>query len=644
MLRSTSSERMHPLLKQYWIVAIATFIAVGCVTLLLIWSSRESRLREAHSRMHDINGIFAEHVERMFASILWMTDAAGRAYVRHKDDSTALQKELSEIKAGETYSLQLSVVNADGIFIASNVSAAGGTDLRDRDHVKVHLGPTPPSIFISKPLVGRVSNRPSINITRRFFDADGIARGIAVVSYDPLMLNAFFERNEFDIDGVITLAKLDGTILARSRASETVAGSSMSEGIIFRNFISKGIYSGAATASSLFDGVKRIYDFRVIEPLALLLVIGTGYDTVIFSDSRLWLMAASWMVLLALLLTAGGVFATKYVDQIEAAQMTLLREGEAKNLANLLQASFKSTGVFVIAFNRHGHIEFANQVARDFMDGDLIRSVSDGPPIERVIGPYDFTKDAWPRTVTSRIGTLHSNRVVIFWSIAEAAWVSPQSLVAIGFDRTALEASENALHQKARLTGLGEMATGLAHEMAQPLTVISFAAKMVAQSASPEANKQISLLTSAAERLTRTVERMKGFARRGVISSGDPFELMSSIDNACSLTRNSLELLGIELSMECADLSGVFISGDPVLLEQVLLNLIINARDAINYAVPKRDVRRIIISGGISKQESFVDITVSDTGPGLPAGTATRVFEPFFTTKANGSGLGLSLS
>ncbi len=230
----------------------------------------------------------------------------------------------------------------------------------------------------------------------------------------------------------------------------------------------------------------------------------------------------------------------------------------------------------------------------------------------------------------------------------------------LGYDDTKRMRSEAHIIQSAKLITLGEMATGMAHELNQPLNVI----KMAAQSAlfefedieklEGDANVQ-PIVTGDSDifiqaRLRRVVEQVDRAATIidhmrifGRVPQGTP-----PVINAVATCRSALQLIGHQLhdrqvkvvfrSVEGAQL----IRCHPVLLEQVLVNLLLNARDATaGVSLATREVR-IEVQG----TDHEVIISVSDNGPGIPPALRDRVFEPFFTTKSaeKGTGLGLSVS
>jgi C4-dicarboxylate-specific signal transduction histidine kinase len=135
---------------------------------------------------------------------------------------------------------------------------------------------------------------------------------------------------------------------------------------------------------------------------------------------------------------------------------------------------------------------------------------------------------------------------------------------------------------------------------------------------------------------TEIISHLRTFGRAASVSR-EPLEIAQVVDRAISLMREQLRLRQIEVNCYFPP-KEVYVVGNAIQLEQVFINLLTNARDAlINEA-------RKMITITCEVQEQMVDIRVWDTGPGIPVGLERRIFDPFFTTKDVGTGTGLGLS
>lgn len=205
---------------------------------------------------------------------------------------------------------------------------------------------------------------------------------------------------------------------------------------------------------------------------------------------------------------------------------------------------------------------------------------------------------------------------------------------------------ESLLIQASKMATLGEMATGVAHELNQPLNVIKVGAdffyKMANRNESIHPEKLLTIARNMSEqvdRASRIIDHLREFGRKSEFQLY-PTNLNEAIKGAFTLLGQQLALreISVELNLQ-PDLPKIL--GDKNRLEQVFLNLITNARDAMSSNPPGIPRRLMVTSLGVRDR---VVVEVSDTGPGMPQGVLSRIFEPFFTTKPPGEGTGLGLS
>lgn len=198
----------------------------------------------------------------------------------------------------------------------------------------------------------------------------------------------------------------------------------------------------------------------------------------------------------------------------------------------------------------------------------------------------------------------------------------------------------------ARLASLGEMAGGLAHEIRQPLQSISLAAE-VAQIKLREgdiaaASKRLDWIVDQTQRTSDLIESLRRFAR-GAEDEAErqPVCVVTAIEAALELMRGSLRDARIEVEIATPD-PQIQVHGQSVLIEQVLSNLLLNARDAL-AGRPAEAPRRIRIEVA-SGPGTTVRLVLSDTGGGIAEAVLPRLFEPFVTTKGPDKGTGIGLS
>jgi histidine kinase len=236
-------------------------------------------------------------------------------------------------------------------------------------------------------------------------------------------------------------------------------------------------------------------------------------------------------------------------------------------------------------------------------------------------------------------------------------WISPSRypgkdvLLVTTSDITERLETEQQLIQASKMATLGEMATGVAHELNQPLAVIKTASSyFMKKIKKKEPIKDDILFTMSAEidshvdRASKIINHMRQFGRKSV-QKLDEIQLNDLLKKSFEIFSQQLKVRGIDVVWQLEpDLPLIMADADR--LEQVFINLLINARDAIEEkweAQPRQqEQKKITLRTRSNGDRVFVE--VQDTGKGIPASISEKIFEPFFTTKEIGKGTGLGLA
>ncbi len=204
-----------------------------------------------------------------------------------------------------------------------------------------------------------------------------------------------------------------------------------------------------------------------------------------------------------------------------------------------------------------------------------------------------------------------------------------------------LKDTRDQLVQSSKMTALGELAAGLAHELNQPLTVIKGLSMNMLRAIDPNAPyfEKLQLITEASGKMELIIKHLRVFTRKEGTKTV-PVDLNEVINDAYVMVKELLLDNAIEVEMDLVPLP--LIKGSGTRLEQVVINLVTNAKDAMHGGGTLKISTSEFEDGG----RKFARLSISDTGNGIDKEHLPRIFDPFFTTKesSKGTGLGLSIS
>jgi PAS domain S-box-containing protein len=358
----------------------------------------------------------------------------------------------------------------------------------------------------------------------------------------------------------------------------------------------------------------------------------------------------------------GGVIRDVHDQQTIALKL----EREMEQLSSV----FQSNGAYFLLLDREERVVMMNQTLRDFggygdrdLTGVSYRTLGDtGLSLEIVkrwqaaSGPERLAAVEFEGNAVDRAGKAHIAKITA--TPVQDKMGRLRYIVLIGVDDTERRLAEIRLFDTSRLTNLGEMASGIAHEINQPLAVIRLASDSLCEELDmPEAEtiepSLRDLLKRKLERIGAQTERASGIIRelrtlaRKPSDDPRPFHLADVARGAADLLREQLRAARIDLSLDLPTSSGPSVRGEASRLQQVAISMALNARDAIlerPTSCESGTLGRIDMRVESDSSSGRAILVIEDDGPGLPPAVLSRLFEPFFTTKPAGKGTGLGLS
>lgn len=260
-------------------------VALSLFSLLLIcglWlgafkelqNSRNNYLDDARRDAQSLSRLFLEHAYRTI-------EAADQAalYLRYRyaerGNALNLATEIDNgLVARNVYNL-FSIVDAQGDVVLSSKPFTP-VNLADREHVQVHMQGGQDQLFISKPVLGRVSKKWSLQITRRINRPDGGFGGVVVVSMDPQYFTRLYHQIDVGHHGVITLVGADGVARVRRTGDMDAMGEQVAGGKVYAAMLAQG--SGTIEAVSKIDGRERLYAFQKLRDYPLFAAVGIDLE------------------------------------------------------------------------------------------------------------------------------------------------------------------------------------------------------------------------------------------------------------------------------------------------------------------------------------------------------------------------------
>jgi diguanylate cyclase (GGDEF)-like protein len=255
-------------------------VLLGLFSVAIIWLGAWHMAREDASTTEIAAYHDAENLARAFEeNIIRLIQA---------HDQILLFARTSYVKGGPHFDLRqwasgqrfLTDVSFQIIIIDQNGMLAGTTlgmpvdpmDLSDREHFRVHVDTNQDELFISKPVLGRVSSKWSIQLSRRIAASDGSFGGVVVVSIDPYYLANFYSSIDVQKDGMVLLAGLDGIVRVRVSAGNRTVGQALPAGALFKSLARTN--SASFLTSGRLDGVPRLTSFRRVKGYPLVVAVG----------------------------------------------------------------------------------------------------------------------------------------------------------------------------------------------------------------------------------------------------------------------------------------------------------------------------------------------------------------------------------
>ncbi|MGK5030213.1 cache domain-containing sensor histidine kinase [Janthinobacterium sp. MDT1-19] len=303
------------------------------ITMLQLQRARDAAITDAGRDARSMARVFDEHAIRTIAAAdqaVTYLRSRYQALDKHLDIVADLQQGLNP---GPLYNL-FTIVDERGDTVLSS-RPFKPTNLADREHIRVHMQRDSGELYISKPVLGRVSKKWSIQMTRRINHADGRFKGVVVVSMDPYYFTRLYDEVDLGDNSSLTLVGSDGVVRARRVGAVNTIGQDVGGSKIFA--LMQGNSRGSFTERSPVDGTLRIYAFEKLANYPLYMLVGLDRDTVLADyvsrRNQVLLMAAVTSTLIVLSWAALVLLIGRLVDS--RARAIAASEAKSRFLSNM---------------------------------------------------------------------------------------------------------------------------------------------------------------------------------------------------------------------------------------------------------------------------------------------------------------------
>jgi signal transduction histidine kinase/ActR/RegA family two-component response regulator len=527
--------------------------------------------------------------------------------------------------------VQLVLIGADGRMRASSVErSTTPVDLSDREHFRVHLGGGD-NLFISKPVLGRITGRWTIQFTRPVRNAAGGFEGVLVLSMDTAYLSRFYAGLSIG-QGSVALVGEDGVVRARAPFLANALGERTSDAVMSRVL---GQRQGSYMAAGSFDGVQRLYSFRSVANYPLIVFVGLDMQQGLAGwglDRRRSVLAGA---MVSLLMLAGAAL--------------MLRQHLAKARGDrALAVTLERLSQGVVMAGTDGRVQVLNHRARELLDlpAKLARP---GAMVVDMLGRLGKAlpggaagmrerRRADGSTVETQVLPLPDGGVLLTSTDVTAQRRMAEAQAAA---RGAAEAANQAK---------SDFLANMSHEIRTPMNGVLGMIQLLRHS--PLANEQrhwCETMTRSADALLSVVNDILDYSKleAGRIQLEPlPCDVPALVHEVADLLRAGATTKGLELKVLLRGAPPPPLLLDPTRLRQILLNLISNA---VKFS-DSGGISVTLSSAPATDGRETLRIAVQDQGIGIPNAALATLFSRFTqadassTRKFGGSGLGLAIS
>jgi PAS domain S-box-containing protein len=644
----TSRTRLLP----YVVIGLVLTAIVWAITYRSVALEREQSFMQSAEQAKRLAGFFEQHALRAFRYGDSYLKLARREYIG-TGSVDAIRKMLDDVPLDKSIISHITIIDATGKpLLVSGHEIKPGTTAKDRDYFLFQKHNQGDRIFVSLPHKGRNTGKLLIRLVRRITMPDGRFGGVIFAALEVKQITRFFAAMNLGPQSSATLVGTDKKIRARTSYGRLGPGQDISGSRIWRELEKDPV--GLYRQTSVVDGITRYYAYRKLSEFPLIVAIGVSVEDITQAVTQIKIPTYVIAVLMTIVIAVLTILICR-----EILVSKKLRDGEAR-----IRTIIDSITDGIIAVDETGCIESFNIGAQKIFgydtnellgqDVSILAAEPDRSRHEDYVRNYCRTGERkivgkGYREVRARRkdGTEFSAEI----SINEMTIGKTRCFVGTLSDITERKKLEEQLHQAQKMEALGQLTGGVAHDFNNLLAVILGNSELLGLSLRAGDKRQCERLDAIIRATTlggELTQRLLAFARKQALRP-QVVDLEASVAATAEILHRTLgETIEIE-TVGAGDLWPCKV--DPSQLENALLNLALNARDAMpNGGKLTIETANVHLDDAYAAGHpgaapgQYVMLAVTDTGGGMTPEVLEHAFEPFYTTKEVGKGSGLGLS
>ena len=646
-------------------------IVGGLVASMLTWAfvfldlrlEHRSQIRTAEANASNLAKAFSGQEHALLAALDEFLLGVRADYLHDREHFQIVDWVARQFNVARDLVVNLSLANETGLVLQSSVNPAAlvGVSIKDREHFRVHADSGGlDRLFVSRPLIGRVSLKPSIQVTRPVYDAERRFAGVVVASIDPEGLSRFYDTVNLGKNGAIALIGDDGIVRARAPSSANAIGKALS------NETSMGLVPRGeptcARAADPIDGLDRVSCLARVSGLPLYVSVGLSSEEALadYYDRRTEYVAGA-ALLTALIWTCVLALLSREMQKDRAARELKRSEGRLAQGSALLEATLSNMSQGIMLIDANGEIQVLNGRVKEMLalPADLARV---GTALQKVIdwqwnhGEFGENGDLLDPEMRDfvRTGGLTGGADVHVRRRPSGEYLEIRTnplpgggVVRTYTDVTELVRAKNAAEAGSR-TKSNFLAT-MSHEIRTPMNgVIGMTALLEDTPLTAEQTHYVKTIKHSGESLLELIDDILDFSK---LEAGQlefekrEFQPVAVAESVIDIVETVANKKAVRLTLEIGAGSVGGFLGDPTRVRQVLLNLCGNAvkftpDGTVGVRIDSREG-----AGGVGR----LCFEVRDSGIGIPGPMRDRLFKEFsqadasITRRYGGTGLGLAI-